>query len=107
LGYTLDDGTPRNQVGAYLPLQQTVRWPLFLLRFTRVLGITHSPKLRPFLYPFILFLLCNTAGLITRLLDGRRKQEVRKKLTVLLTVALIALMMMVASATPGMAAAKK
>jgi hypothetical protein len=32
---------------------------------------------------------------------------VRKKLTVLLSVALIALMMMVASATPGMAAAKK
>ena len=31
----------------------------------------------------------------------------RKKLTVLLTVALIAVMMMVASATPGMAAAKK
>jgi hypothetical protein len=31
----------------------------------------------------------------------------RKKLTVLLTVALIALLMMVASATPGMAAAKK
>ncbi len=31
----------------------------------------------------------------------------RKKLTVLLSVALIAVMMMVASATPGMAAAKK
>jgi hypothetical protein len=41
--------------------------------------------------------LCNAAGPITPLLYGRRMQEVRKKLTVLVAMALILAMMLASS----------